>query len=772
MAITPDQYHLLIAAPMLQDYFVDKDTAEALSGGFVYFFHDTDRQRLKNVYTQTGTPGNYSYVPIANPVRLTSVGTMADSYGNDIIPFFFPYDEEDSNEIDTYYVAVYASLPDGSQASIPEFTRENFPLVSTSNNPDDDQLALINLIPNGQFTAHNNLPNSGVFPNGEEVVTVAQGGSAGWYFTKPDTSSDTDVIVFDQLLQEPPNVTGNPRFAIDITCQGTSGNDTFKELRVRFNNVNRFASDTNIYTFSFTGKSNSASTLNVIFKTIRNFGTGGSATLETDLQEFTLLSGMYDIFSFSFVFGTNEAYTIGTENDDYIELAISFPPNNTFSASLTDFILVAGTVDITNYPERPDNMVFADGIAGSMPTPDPDGFDIGLPLILTQAGVDFDNSVVGNIVASPAASLANHLLCDGSTYSTLGYSSTGIPYQRLQQFLLDNGPGGIPLYGTGATYAAGYFATSTVIRLTTNQAGAQTGAADGAVPHATGFTFGNIHTGQASDVIGYTSGVDSLAVIGNFTGNVTNAAAATSGFNVALLNTGAVTIPQYASFHLRTIAASGIVAGSYFTFHANPGNAAYYVWFTIDGVGVDPAPGGTGYQVNLLSTDTAAEVANCIQEAISGYQVSRITCAAASTLQAGDYWTFDANGDTYAVLYVINGVGNNPAGVDVVLTVSLTGSETAEQVTDATILAINNRFFAVPDFRGRFLIGKRGSGQWDTAVTGVAGLGGRYSAVTGYSGNNVATFQNAVIYANDPAATAFQRGTELNNTSINWFIRY
>lgn len=767
MAITPDQYPLLVAAPMLQDYLVDKDLGTPLAGGIVTFYHDNDRLRLKTLYMQTGTPGDYTYVELENPMHLSSVGTMTDSQGNDIIPFYYPYDEDDSTILDPYYVTVYSVNQDGSPAAL-QFTRENFPFVNPSTNPSDDQLDLQNLIPNGQFSAHTNLPNSGVYPNGTSSVVVAQGGSAGWYYTKDNPSSDVDIILFSQILQEPPNVTGNPRYAINISCQDATGNDTFKELRMRFNNVNRFASDTNIYTFSFTGLSNAATPLNVLFKLIKNFGTGGSATTETDLQQFTLDSGMYEIFSFSFVFGTNESFTIGSLNDDYIELAISFPSTQSFNASLTDFMLVSGQIDISQYPERPDNMVYADGIVGSIPTPNPNGSDLFLPIILTKAGVTYDHSVVGNFIASPSATLDNYLLCDGSVYLTSDFSSSGIPYSRLQTVLYSSGFGGVPLYGTGSTYATAQFrnTVNNALRIYTNQPGAQTGATDGLGPLATGFTFGNIHTGQASSVSAYASASSTINVIGNTVANVTAPTAGTTSFSVLAINTAAGgTLPMYYVFAVSTVAGASITGGQYFTFHANPGNTAFYVWFTVDGVGADPTPGGTGYQVNILSTYTAAEVASAVRESISGYQVSSVVCNAASTLVPGAYWTFSANGQVYSVSYIINGVGNqDPVGA-FPIPIFLTGTETADQVATGTLSAINNAMFAVPDLRGAYLIGNRGSGQYDTNAAI------RLSGISGYFGNNVGTFQNSMAYTNDAASSGSQRGSELNNSSINWFIR-
>ena len=766
MAITPDQYHLLIAAPMLQDYLVDKDTGFPLAGGWITFFHDTDRQRLKNVYTQTGTPGSYNYVPIANPMQLSSVGTMTDSFGNDIIPFYFPFDEEDSNEIDTYYVVVQANTPNNIPG-VEQFTRENFPFVDSEDNPDFDQLDLINLIPNGQFTAHNNIPNDGTFPNGDSSFTVAQGGAVGWYYTKNNTSTDSDIIIFDQLTQEPPNITGNPRFAIDITCEGTSGNDTFKELRMRFNNVNRFASETNIYTFSFTGKSNSASTTNIFLNTIKNFGTGGSATLTTTLEGFTLESGIYDIFSFSFIFGTNEGSTIGPDNDDYIEISLAFPSTQTFSISLTDFILVAGDIDISQYPERPDNMVFADAIAGSVPTPDFNRLDIGLPLILTPGGATYDHSIVGQITAFPANSNDYWLLCDGTTYSNSDFSDLGIPYARLGAKLFAAGTDNVPLFSTGGTFATARLVdtTTNTIRLTTGQAGAQTGAADAIPPHATGFSFSNIHTGQASVILGESRSSTLVQALGSVTGNVTAATNGTTSFTVLNISSLAgSTIPQYFYFFVEPVAGASISGSEYFTWHANPGNAAFYMWFTVDGVGADPTPGGTGFRVNLLSTYTAIEVTSIVREAISGYQMSGIVLNAAATLSAGDYWTFNANSETYNVVYKIGGSVTLP-GTGTNIIVTLTGSETAADVTTATIIAINTTKFAVPNLQGQMLIGK--AAGFDTNATT------RWSGISNYFGANLGTTSQWITYYLDTSTlSVVPTGSEVLNTSINWYIRY
>src|SRR5580693_7123038 len=93
-----------VTAPSLQEYFVDKDSGLPLSGGFVYFYVDTARSVLKPVFEQTGSPPNYTYSVLPNPVTLSAVGTFQDASGNDIIPYYYPYDS--FGDVQLYFIEV------------------------------------------------------------------------------------------------------------------------------------------------------------------------------------------------------------------------------------------------------------------------------------------------------------------------------------------------------------------------------------------------------------------------------------------------------------------------------------------------------------------------------------------------------------------------------------------------------------------------------------------------------------------------------------------
>lgn len=754
---------LLIAAPMLQDFLIGKD-GQPLAAGIVTMYQDSDRLLLKNWFYQTnisGIQGDYTYLPLANPLTLTAVGTIQDLNGNDVIPFYYPYDEDDDTMLQPYYVTVVSST------NIPQWTRENFPFVAPGNGNTSDQ-SILNLVPNGQFLAHNNLPAVGTtvaanqVQNGVEQVTTAtqgstvlvsntsviaaQGGSSGWYYIKPAASTDTDFIQFIPIFQEPTALTGNPRYAIQLSCTSTSMNDTFKELRVRFNNVNHFASNTQSYTFSISGMNNNSGTIPVGLSYIKYFGSGGSSPIELALDTYALPAGKFSLFSTTpIIFGTNGQYTIGTNNDDYIELCLVLPNEQTYSLSLTDALLTPGEVDIIAYPDLPDNTVFSTGVAGSMPTPDPTGLDLYLPIILTPGGVNFDSSQIGLVYASftqpvaPSSSSAtnNLLLLDGSGYLTNGYSFLGIPYKRLQQKYF-NTTFQIPIFGTGPSFANAYIdalSPATQIRLVTNTGGVVTVTAD-SVPAPTGFTIATavLPTASSYGVLGQITNRSSTVFRGTTinSGPITNPAAGTTSFTFNFNRNGS---NNYAIFEVFPTIASGL-AGLYWTFTSVSGGN-FYVWYTVNGSGADPAPGGTGIKVALLSTYSAAEVNYYTCEAINAYQVSTIICTAASAITNGAYFTFFALTQEYYVWYNKGSATDPKPANSIGIQVVLTGTETATQVASKTQLAINSYSFAVPNPEGLFLRGVDPNGTWDFDNA----IRGPFVDVSGLSAAHGGTFE-------------------------------
>ncbi len=145
----------LVQGYILQNYFVSKDTGEALSAGVVTLYKDNDRQILKNWYYLDGTFGAYEFKKLPNPLVLSAIGTIVDDNGNNVIPFYYPFDEENASDSEAYYITV-----DDSEGQR-QFTVQNFPF-STQQRQESEVPTYQNLIVNGRFW--NNI--SQTYPTG------------------------------------------------------------------------------------------------------------------------------------------------------------------------------------------------------------------------------------------------------------------------------------------------------------------------------------------------------------------------------------------------------------------------------------------------------------------------------------------------------------------------------------------------------------------------------------------------------------------------------
>lgn len=697
-----------VTAPSLQEYFVDKDSGLPLSGGFVYFYVDTARSVLKPVFEQTGSPPNYTYSVLPNPVILSAVGTFQDASGNDIIPYYYPYDS--SGDVQLYFIAVYNSQ------NVLQFTREGWPpnFAGSSGTSSED---VTNFVPNGQFLLHDNIPASsanGFMANkiSQPVTIIAQG---GWTFERDPSSTASDFVSFMRYGAASTKPTGNPRYACEVTTTAFSS-DTRKDLCLKFPNVNTFASNTIPYNFYFEGGSLTGNPINNVLIVVRKFfGTGGtpSGVNETIVTSITLQQNVIQPFNTSILFGTNENFSIGTNDDDYVQVLLRFPPTSTQSAIVTDFCITVANENLitTGFPPSTNAEQLDESTAGWFPTPDPNGFDLYLPAVLTPSGLTFSSADIGKIYAAMYVTLPiGELDCDGTQYLTEDYSSDGIPYARLQAKWFDT-TNMINYFGNGANYMSANYtnfispSTATTFRLNITSPGAGTIA-----DVNTGFTFTPIATGLATGDVGYIEG--GITVIDNVIGIRTPATAGTSSCIIVTLRNSTL---SYYTFSIQAPAATSITPGTYFTFSSSLGN--FYIWFTVDGVGTLPVVSGTPIKVALLSTFDNTEVERCIQDAISGYQTSLIAPLIGSSVVPSSYFTVTTPSPAntiYYVWYTKDGTGSDPqpsASEANKIKVAVLSTDSINQVVTKTISAINSKYYATPDLRGQFLRGwNAGSG--------------------------------------------------------------
>src|SRR5947208_2792433 len=121
MSVNPS---LLVIAPSLEMYFVDKTTGFPLAHGLVYFYSQTNQSVLKNIYDENGNA-------LPNPSVLSSVGTFQDGGNNNILPYYYLFDNNGNPE--KYFIKVYSSL-DGITPATLQFTRDNWPPPAEINN--------------------------------------------------------------------------------------------------------------------------------------------------------------------------------------------------------------------------------------------------------------------------------------------------------------------------------------------------------------------------------------------------------------------------------------------------------------------------------------------------------------------------------------------------------------------------------------------------------------------------------------------------------------
>lgn len=233
MAINPA---LLIAAPILQDYFSDNATDAAMSDGVITCFQDNSRTTLKNWYYQTGQPGAYTYTQLPNPLTLSAAGTITDVNGNDTIPFWYPYSEADNITPQPYYVTV-----DNSNGQR-QFTRQNFPFVAATNSTNEFLDTLSNLIVNnvfwrntGSLTLTNTL-NAKIAPSQHDGFIENM---SDMVFIKNATGA-TDTITFTQFnnttkfpnLPDNSSSDANPEYYINVACGNTGSTETVKYISI------------------------------------------------------------------------------------------------------------------------------------------------------------------------------------------------------------------------------------------------------------------------------------------------------------------------------------------------------------------------------------------------------------------------------------------------------------------------------------------------------------------------------------------------------------
>lgn len=284
----------LVTTNVFQDGIVDKTTGEALSGGIVTLYKDNNRTEFKNWYYQSGTAGNYTFIPLANPLTLSAAGTVQDPEGNDVLPFFYPYSEDSQTTREAYYITVY------SAANVLQFTRENFPFSGAQSTVNEEP-TLDNLIINNRFwrntgtdapTSQNE--NTSTLTDKTNIVLAP---SAHDGFSQPDfrfiksATGAVETMTFKKFALDDPLLENDitPEFYVLHNCT-TPGSEANKFYQFPISLHLRTLESQSV-TFTIQAKNNSGNPNNQIQISIAKF-TGSTASggtfIESSLGSITL----------------------------------------------------------------------------------------------------------------------------------------------------------------------------------------------------------------------------------------------------------------------------------------------------------------------------------------------------------------------------------------------------------------------------------------------------------------------------------------------------
>lgn len=327
----------------LQEYFVSKDSGLPLSGGTLTFFRDSSRITPKTVYELTGSPPNYSYVALPNPITLSAVGTPMNGSGEDIVIYYFPFLPDGVTE-DLYYVVVQDSN------GVDQFTREAWPNAAIENpSPSpSSSLPVQNQISNPQFSQIliNDIPT--LSPS-STVFSV--NGSNLEFEVAPDwtliaSSSVPDTVVVERIaIAGSTKAATNPPYSLAVT---TGINITFCILRQRFNqNSGLWTSTANSPVFLSSGiviknRINAPTTVSMYYQ-------ASSGTLATP---FLLLSQAVGP-SADYAYYTGESIQVPQSDDGlsgesgFIDIYIKFSPASFVEVTS---IQVVPSINVTEAP--------------------------------------------------------------------------------------------------------------------------------------------------------------------------------------------------------------------------------------------------------------------------------------------------------------------------------------------------------------------------------------------------------------------------------------
>jgi hypothetical protein len=324
----------------INDYFVDKTTGLPLEGGTIEFFKDQDRSAGKLVYQLTGSPPNYTYTPLSNPLTLSTVGTVVNnsSPAKNVAIYYYPYDE--LGNVELYYIVVKDS------GGTTQLVREAWPNITAEDDPTQTENSVTNQLQNPQFVD--------VFFNPDYGVTISTGGAvsdavydiAPNWFLRVSANADSNIVVNRVGISGAENVVTNPPFQLEIEPQ--SNNITSIEL------VQRLYHNPDLWANGFVAGSAVVASLDGIAHTVEMLYSPNIAAAAT-----TVFSGATETTGYSRLEGTIEieaGTNTDTGDDGYLDIVYVLPPIGSVAITSTQIVGLASNATNIDYEQQPVNM--------------------------------------------------------------------------------------------------------------------------------------------------------------------------------------------------------------------------------------------------------------------------------------------------------------------------------------------------------------------------------------------------------------------------------
>lgn len=313
----------------LGEVFVDSITGLALSGGEISFYQDSARSIPKTVYELTGSPPNYTYSALPNPITLSAVGTIMNNIGNNVAVYYHPYDAQ--GDIQNYFIVVKSA--DGTT----QFEREAWPNVTPTSSPSGQ----------GANTTQNEISNSQfvdiTFPTDTGLEISWTGAlSETTYTIGPDwdlviEASGTGMVTVNRnAIAGSLNVITNPPFVLEFIA--SSVNITTLKL------VQRLYNNPDIWANQYVSGNILVESLDGISRTISMVYAPSISVAST-----TILTGVTGASDPVQLFGS-VLIPSGTNSEDgdtgYVDIEIVLPTAGNYSIT---------SIQVTSGDEEPDD---------------------------------------------------------------------------------------------------------------------------------------------------------------------------------------------------------------------------------------------------------------------------------------------------------------------------------------------------------------------------------------------------------------------------------